>query len=453
MEGNDSKMKKFSLMLLSIVLVLGVVIGCSTQTNNVQSEPASTSENQGAGKQNDKQPDAPKKPVKLQFSIWGNDAHKAMYEELIVKFKETHSHVDVEIVTIPFADYQQKLSIMLASRTGPDVGWLAERMIPQFLESGELMDIGANVKADADYQFSDVYPSTLEIFTKGDALYGIPFSTPPILIYYNKTLFQEKGLKTPSELYQEGKWNYEEFLKAAKTISEPDKGVYGVKLIREWKNWSDALLPLFWSHGADVFNADGTVFTLNSDQGKQALQLYDDMIFKDRVHPKPGDELTFETGKLGMFTDRYSYVSKARAITDFEWDIAPMPSGTHGRGTSLGYAGYSVFQSDHPEEAMAFLKFVTNAESMGVTSQYFVPSRQSVLESDIFLKAAPQPSPESIQTAVLDQMGEARIAPGHKNWQQIDVKIQTLLDFLYTQSRTADEVLKQMEDEVNPLMK
>ncbi|MHA6480855.1 ABC transporter substrate-binding protein [Paenibacillus sp. strain BS8-2] len=446
-------MRKSSMMLLAMVLVLTLLAGCaggSNGTNNTTNgEQGSTNTSKNGATETEK----PKKQVKLQFSIWGNDAHKAMYEELVKAFQVEHPNVEVEIVTIPFADYQQKLSIMLASKTAPDVGWLAERMIPQFLESGQLVDIAASVKDDADYNFADVFPSTLELFSKEDKLYGIPFSTPPVLIYYNKTLFQEKGLKTPSELYAEGNWNYDEFLKAAKTIADPGKGVYGVKLVREWKNWSDALLPLFWSHGADVFNADGTEFTLNSPEGVKALQVYNDMLFKDSVHPKPGDEITFDTGKIGMYTDRYSYVSKARAVTDFEWDIAPMPEGMNGRGTSLGYAGYSVFETEHPEEATAFLKFVTNAQSMGVTSQYFVPSRKSVLESDVFLKAAPQPSAESIQVAVLEQMEGARIAPGHKNWQQIDVKVQTLLDYLYTQSESVEDVLARMESEVSPLLK
>jgi multiple sugar transport system substrate-binding protein len=429
--------------MLASVLAAGALAGCSSGSNDA-------AENSGAAASTES---ASGEHVKLQFSMWGNDEQKKMYEGLIDEFKTTHPGIDVEIMTIPFADYQQKLSIMLASKTAPDIGWLAERMIPQFLDSGQLVDIASGVKDDSDYNFADIYPSTLELFKKGDNLYGIPFSTPPSLVFYNKTLFEEKGLKTPTELYKEGKWNDDEFYKAAKAIADPAKGIYGVKLVREWKNWADALLPMFWAQGADLFNAEGTKFALNSPEGKQALQNFSDMMFKDQVHPKPGDEVTFDTGKLGMYTDRYSYVSQARAITDFEWDIAPMPEGPKGRGTSLGYAGYSLFQSDHPQEALEFLKFITNEKSMGVTSQYFVPSRQSVLESDTFKKAAPQPSPESIQIAVLDQMNNARIAPGHPKWQQIDVKMQELLDYLYTQSESVDQVLKRMEDEIDPLLK
>lgn len=393
------------------------------------------------------------KPVKLKFSLWGNDAQKAMVEGLVDEFERRHPGIEVEVMTIPFADYQQKLSIMLASRTAPDAGWLAERMIPQLLESGQLVDIAAEVKGDSDYGYTDIYPSTLDIFKREDRLYGIPFSTPPVLIYYNKDLFLEKGLKTPTELYKEGKWNYAEFLKAARSLTDPQRGIYGVKLVRDWNNWSDALLPLFWSHGAELFDGSGTSFALNSPAGKEALQLYSDMMFKDKVHPLPGDELTFDSGRIGMYTDRYSYTSKARAVTDFAWDIAPMPAGINGTGTSLGYAGVSVFETRHPAEAAELLKFITSAEAMRVTAQYFVPSRKSVLESDVFLRAASKPSPESIQLAVLDQIASARIAPGHKNWQQIDTKIQMLLDGLYTRSSTVDGVLGQMEVEVNPLMK
>jgi multiple sugar transport system substrate-binding protein len=447
-------MRKSSILMVTSALALSLLAGCAGGDNGGNGGNAQGGANGGAKSENGaKETEAPKKQVKLQFSIWGNDVQKAMYEELAKEFKSEYPHVDVEVMMIPFADYQQKLSIMLASKTAPDIGWLAERMIPQFLESGQLIDISESVTGDAAYDFADIYPSTLELFTKGDELYGIPFSTPPILMYFNKNLFEGKGLKTPSELYAEGNWNYEEFLKASKAIADPSQGVYGVRLVRDWKNWSDGLLPLIWSHGAEVFNAEGTSFTLNSPQGQEALQLYSDMLFKDNVHPKPGDEIAFDSGKIGMYTDRYSYVSKARPITDFEWDIAPMPEGMSGRGTSLGYAGYSVFETEHPEEATAFLKFVTNAQSMGVTSQFFVPSRKSVLESDVFLKAAPKPSAESIQVAVLDQMSDARIAPGHKNWQQIDVKIQTLLDYLYTQSETVQDVLARMEAEVNPLLK
>src|SRR5690606_25479410 len=167
-----------------------------------------------------------------------------------------------------------------------------------------------------------------EMLTEGDKLYGIPFSTPPMMMYYNKKLFQDKGLKTPTELYNEGNWTYAELLKAAQAITDPAQGVYGVNYIRNgWANWDSSLILIMNPHGASLRSGDGSAFTLNSPEGKAAREFYVDAIFKHEVHPKPGDQTTFESGKIGIQQELYSYMAKARAIEDFEWDIVPLPEG------------------------------------------------------------------------------------------------------------------------------
>ncbi|ANE48388.1 hypothetical protein SY83_21255 [Paenibacillus swuensis] len=436
-------MKKAWITSLALTLMLTSVVGCSSGNNtNVAKTNANPSANGNTAKE-----------VKLKFSIWGNETHAEMYQGMAETFKETHPNVSVEIMSIPLTDYQQKLSIMSASKTAPDLGWVAERMIPQFISANQIIDI-SEVKSDAEYNFNDFNPVSYELFDQEGKLYGIPFSTPPAMIFYNKSLFQAKGLKTPTELYKEGKWTYEEFSKAAKELTDPSKGVYGAKLFRESKNWSDAIVPLVWSHGADLFNEEGNRFAMNTPEGLQALQLFDDLMFKDESHVKPGDQTTFESGKLAMFQDRYSNVTKARAIQDFEWDIAPMPSGPKGTVTSLGLAGYSVFEgTKHAEEALAFLKFISNQENMSTTAKYFVPSRTAVLNSDAFMKSDPKPSAESIKLAVIDQMTNAKFSPAHKNWQKIDSEMQIMFDLLYTRTESVDQVLKRMEEHIDPLTK
>lgn len=429
-------------------VLLPALAACSSSTG---SAPAGGQQAPKTAEPNE--PAKPAEDVKLTFSIWGNDDHKKTIEEIAAKYKTIRPNVTVEVMTIPFNDYQQKLSIMMSSRTAPDIGWLSDTMIPQFLQSGQLADV-SSIRSDPAYAFDDMFPSTLAPLTKDGKLYGVPFSTPPSMIFYNKTLFDQKGLKTPAELYKEGRWTYDEMLKAAKAISDPAKGVYGVKLVREWKSWSSTLYSLVKAYGGDVLSKDGTKFLLNSPEGEKAVQLYYDMMFRDGVHPKPGDQTTFESGKLGMFRDVYSSVTKARAIKDFEWDIAPMPKGPNGAGAWVGFAGYAVFQGGkHPKEATEFLKFVSSKESMAATSKYFVPSRKSALESDAFQNAGDRPTKEGIRIAVLEQMNAAEGLPLHKNWQQIDTKVQTHLDYLYTQSASVKEVLQKMEQDVTPLLK
>ncbi|AOZ91218.1 ABC transporter substrate-binding protein [Paenibacillus crassostreae] len=438
-------MKKGATIIMSLLLMLVMIAGCGTNKTEVKgnTEQATTAP---------EATEASQKEVTLKFSIWGNDTHKQMYEDMIAKFNEQNPNIQVEIMVIPLADYQQKLTIMQASRTAPDIAWLAERMIPQFISTDALLDI-SDLKSDEAYNFADIFPSGLELISKGDNHYGIPFSTPPSMIYYNKTLFKEKGLVTPTELYIEGKWNYDEYLKAAKALTDSSKGIYGTNLIRNgWENWPDALQTLFNAYGAELINKEGTEFTLDSSQGEQALQLFSDMIFKDGVHPKPGDQTTFDSGKIAMQKELFSYMGKAKAVTDFEWDIAPLPAGPNGLGTTLGYAAVTLFKdSQHPEEAIEFLKYITNPDNMTITSQYFVPSRKSVLESDAFLNQGP--SAESMKLAVIDQMAAAQTLPSFKDWAKIDSNMKSVLDYLYSQSGTVQEVLKNADEAITPLLK
>lgn len=440
---------KSAFAVMPFVLAL-TACGGNTATPSASTAPGTAAP--GAATATATATQAPAKNVSLKFSFWGNDTHKKMYEDIIAKYKETHPHVSVEIVTIPFADYQQKLSIMTASKSAPDIAWLAERMIPQFLAGGQLADLEP-LKKDSAYKYEDVIPSTLNLVTKDSKVYGIPFSTPPMMIYYNKTLFKAKNLATPTELYKQGKWTYDEMLKAAKALTDSSKGVYGVNFVRNgWQNWPDALQSHFNAYGASIFSPDGNTFTLNSKEGELALQSYSDMIFKDKVHPKPGDQTTFDTGKIAMQKELFSYMGKAKAVKDFEWDIAPLPAGPNGPGTTLGYAAYTVMKdSPNYAEAVELLKFMTSPDNMKLTSQYFVPSRKSILESEEFFKQGP--SSESVKLSVVDQMAKASSLPSHKNWQQIDTRMQTILDYLYTQSSPVKDVLSRAEKEVGPLLK
>lgn len=393
------------------------------------------------------------KPITLKFSVWGSEERAEMYQEMAAEFRKSHPNVDVDVLYIPFNDYQQKLSIMIASKTAPDLGWIAERMIPQFMAAEQLIDI-SELKTDPEYNFNDFYPTAMELFSSNGRIYGIPFSTPPTIMFYNETLFRAKGLQTPIELYEQGDWTYEQLIQTAKALTDPAKGVYGVKLASDLKEWTGATMSLFRAYGAEMFDSSGSRFTLNSPGGREAMQLFSDLMFKYKAHPKAGDQTTFESGKLGMYQFPYSYVETARRITDFEWDIAPLPAGPSGAISAMGIAGYSIFKgAKHPKEALEFLKFISQPNNMEITSGVYVPSRQSVLKSDAFMNSHRVPSRASIQLAVIDQMKTARLNPSHENWQKIDTEMRVLFDLLYTQSKPVNEILDEMEETITRLLK
>ena len=61
----------------------------------------------------------------------------------------------------------------------------------------------------------------LDIFSyKGDS-YGVnyPWSGNTVF-YYNKTMFEEYGVKTPTEYYMEGNWNWDTCLEIAQKCTD-----------------------------------------------------------------------------------------------------------------------------------------------------------------------------------------------------------------------------------------
>ncbi len=441
-------MKKLLCIVAVAAITASLFSGCGANDVAKTTTIGSASTAQQTGTEN-------KKAVNMQIATWGNDAHKKMYEEMLEKYKQMHPNVSGEVLLIPFNDYQQKMAISLAASEAPDIAWLSDVMIPQFMETNQLTDI-SSVKDDKDYDFNDINASSFDLVKKDGKYYGVAFSTPPVMLYYNKTLFQEKGLQTPMELYKAGKWNYDEFLKDAKAMTNREKGIYGIKLIpTDWKNWYINTVDLVWGFGGDVFSPDGKKFTFNSEAGEKALQMYMDMMYKDAVHPKPGDQITFESGKLGMYVNTLSYMSTAKTIKDFEWNISPLPDGPKSNATRTGFAAYTMFKTENDPknaEKLELFKFLTNKENMGITAQYFVPSRKSVLESDSFKKLYPENVQENFDATVLERLASTKVAITPANFAKINPEIQVYYDMLYTQSISVKDALKKMEETVAPLM-
>ncbi|GAA4840757.1 sugar ABC transporter substrate-binding protein [Paenibacillus vulneris] len=441
---NASKRKANIMLSISAILAV-LVAGCSNSGSGTQPSAAPTGSSAT--------PDT-SKPIQLKFLTWGNQAHLDLYKTLIDKYRQTHPNITVDLQSVPFPDYQQKISVLAAGRELPDVAWLSERMVPQFMANGILQDI-SSVKQDASFKMDDIIPSTLDLFTKDGKLYGLPFSTPPSVMFYNKDLFAKAGLASPNDLAKQGKWTWDEFVKDAKALSSGTGAnkIYGANFFRDWKTYI-LLSSYSWSNGSGPFDKGMTKFTWNDQYGIETLKMLQTMMFVDQSHPKAGEQVSFESGKIGMFFDVYSYVSKARTIKDFKWSIAPMPSGPKGAVPMLGQAGYVMFKgSKYPKESEEFMKFLASEEGIKATQTFFVPPRKSVLGSDDFLKQPGNPDAADIKQAVIDEMPKAIVQPGHVNWEKIDNELLAGFDQLFSQTATPEQIVKTMETKITPLLK
>ena len=127
----------------------------------------------------------------------------------------------------------------------------------------------------------------------------------------------------------------------------------------------NSLYDIVLANGADYFNAEMTEFTLNTEGGIESMQEFYDALFVDESHIKPGDQTQFETGKIAMARDTFSYAANLRGKVDFEWDIIGAPSGPAADAkVTSGFAGYHVVKGENQDLATQLVMYLTSKEMM-----------------------------------------------------------------------------------------
>ncbi|ABW35145.1 ABC transporter, substrate binding periplasmic component (plasmid) [Deinococcus geothermalis DSM 11300] len=374
----------------------------------------------------------------LRFSTWAGGEGLALLQQLAKEYTaKTGTNVKVEVT--PFADYSRKLSVQIASGDAPDIGWVAERDVPTFLASNNLANLSALSK-DASFNLNDFPTSSLALWKQGGNLYGIPFSNSPLVLFYNKDLFKQAGVADPMTQYAKGQWSYNDFQKSALAIKQKT-GSYGARVMRlDPKAWAGGLLAVLWSQGGGVYDKNMKC-NLNAPGSLQAFSLMQNMMFKDQSMPRPGDQTSFDGGRLGMYFDNISYAGQLKDAK-FKWGIAPLPKGSAGRITQLGQAGYAVFSKGRNQaEAVNFLKFIASKENMARTAKFFPPPRQSVLRSSAYLNANPAIPASALKTALISQLGSARVLQTDTHWLKANDAITGSLDQVFQPGTNTKAIL------------
>lgn len=395
-------------------------------------------------------------PVTLRFTQWipADSPRGQLFVDIANEYNALHPNVTVQFDFIPFADYVTTLPLRLSGSNPPDAGWLTENVAPTWLESGILQDMAPALVDDAEYDFAEYSTAGMELWMDETGVYGIPFSTSPFLLIYNRDLYEAAGVDTPDVMIANGEYTWENFAAALATVSE-ETGVVGLQSIngalysgeRVWH----MLVPIMRAYGGDAWDANNTCL-MNSPESVEAVQMFHDMIFVDGSVERPGQAIDFASGGAVVQVGQLSRVAQLAEST-FAWDIAPMPAGPVGDVAVIGQAAFVVFRnSQNPDIAVDFVKFLTNQENTMRVAEYFPPIRASVLETDVLLEANPSISPESMRTAVIEPTLSGRVLSAHANFPTIDLTARPYFDMLWTPDADVQGIMDQLCNAIQPLL-
>jgi len=423
------------LLLVSIVVISAVTAFASGQQDGASKESGGD--------------------VTLRFTTWtSNEAQLNLFQSMAEDFNASQDdyNVTLAIDSIPFGDYIPKVTLQLSGSNPPDIGWLVETSAPTFVNAGVLNDLSPSLQK---YDYADFSQSAMKLWVKGDRVYGVPFSTSPFIVIYNKTLFKKAGVPTPSELAERGEWTWEKFREVSRAIKDAT-GIYGFQGMdgaaygaRVWHN----LVPMIRGYGGDAWDENGNV-TINSPEAVRAVQLFHDMVFRDKSVVPPGDLSDFFAGNAAMTTGQISRVSKLKDVS-WEWDLAPLPQGPAGVNSSntIGQAAVVAFASGKNKEASnAFAAFMTNKANVAKMAVYWPPARQSVMDSTEFIGSNPDIPMESMVSAVVPGLKTGQVLPYHEKFPQISLAASGEFDRLWNENANVQTILNDLAKAIKSQM-
>lgn len=386
----------------------------------------------------------------LQFILFGDPVETAGYQQVIDQFEADNP--DVTITLSPVAtqdDLLAKLTTGFAGGSPPDLFLINYRKYGQFADQGVLEPVGPHLD-DSDVispeEFSD---TALDPFRfDGETLTCMPQNISSLAVYYNVDLFEAAGATLPDQ-----GWTWEDFLEAARALTDDD--TYGLaiepSLIR--------VAPFVWSNGGELVDDPQAPTTLTIDEGpaREALDFFLDLRLEHGVTPPQNEEQSqegesrFLAGGAGMYLNSRRAVPTLRTISDFAWDVAPLPVAPGGEpATILHGDAYCMSAAGHVDQAWRFIEYANSQAGQTVLAESgrTVPSRTDVAGSPAFLE--PDKPPSSSQVFV-DVIPHIRPVPVTASWPRVEKEADNILEGIFYGQVEREDGIRRMISETRPL--
>ncbi len=227
-------------------------------------------------------------PQKVSLRYWMqtetiiNDAT----QELLNEYQEAHPNVEISMDKAPHGDHVTRIYVSIAGEAGPDFFVFPEREIPRLLKSDALAPVnyaslGASSAESLKAEFSQ---GALDGYFFNGVCYAIPSTTAIYSWAINKDHFTEVGLNPETQFPR----TWDDVISAGRKLVK----VEGGRMVREPVTFPFNMAPawyvlgyepILYQLGGSILNADHSEALVNSPAGVQALKLWYDMVYKDKI--------------------------------------------------------------------------------------------------------------------------------------------------------------------------
>lgn len=326
-------MKRIGVLLIVLLLALNL-IGCSSKKEESN---------------------------KFVFATWAAGAELTELREIVDKVNVAAAgEYIIEIQSIP-SDYYVKISTQIAGKRTPDFFWMTQELVSKYAELGAIADLTSQFNESERLKPEEYYEGVLASATYKDKYWGLPWIANPMMVYFNKTMFEQLGVEVPTPTDD---WTWEEFIQIARELTgkENYKGesTYGY-VVDGWPN----IETFIWAGGGDIIGEDGKTILLDSNESLKGVGYLQTMIAEGltpryaEIASLGSNNVWFEKQRVAMYMgglqDNFEEkVKKMSEESKFEIGYAPMPVCDDGTSWSFDWTASTVMKKDLEGNKLAY---------------------------------------------------------------------------------------------------
>lgn len=446
------KRRKALSILLSAAMLGTIVGGCGGREQ--EKAPAESSD---AGNAENVEGDA--ETVVLKWALWEKET-TAYWQMLADAFEEKNPGIKLELIELGNADYDTVLATEL-SGDGTEFDVVTIKNTPSYstlVQKNALLDLTDYIEDDG-VDLSQ-YGGKTELVTLDEKLYQMPFRQDIWVMFYNKDLFDAKGVE-----YPDNDMTWDEYDELARKVTDTTMGsqVYGT----HHHVWSSAVSNPALTTGEHTI-LDGDYEFLKPYYERVLNQEADGVCrkYSDLVTEGLHYSAAFSSGDVAMLLMGTWHVGNmihnlSTGEYDSElcgnWDFVRMPheEGADPASAVGGLTGLSVTSAtDVPEEAWKFVEFASGPEGAAVMAQ--TGNFPAIMSDDVIdiianLDGFPQDEDQK-NIEALKTTGWYLEQPCGPYTSEVNNIIGTIHGSIMTGEVSIDEGIAQMEKEVQAIL-
>ncbi|WP_096185579.1 ABC transporter substrate-binding protein [Evansella halocellulosilytica] len=379
----------------------------------------------------------------LNLALWDEEVSDVI-DLSIEEFEEANPNVEVNVTYTPWSDYWTRTRTSLAGGSGPDVFWINGANFYQYTSSGFIKNLEPFIEEE-NFDTS-VYPeSLLELYSYEGNLHGMPHFLDSIALFYNKRMFDEKGVDYPDET-----WTWDTVEEVGAQLTSEEDGVYGyVAQVKRQEGYYN----LIHQAGGYVINEDKTKSGFDLPEALEAFKWMENLIdqgisptAQQQMETEP--EQIFGSERAAMIPLISVNVPAAYEMLGEDLGVAPLPAGEERASIVHGLSWVINENTEEAELAWELVKTLTNktANKNIAESGFSIPAYEGT-EGE-WLESIP-----SVDLQVfIDSIEFGVPSPNSKNsaeWQ--DVEIKELQD-AFLGRQTLEEAVQKMAVHMNEVL-